>query len=84
MLHSNALNEGLLNKLFKLGRELGPVTRDLLAKQHGGQLSDVGGLGGAQMLNQGRNHLRVLSQPLNLVLRLTPGIVVGHQELNEQ
>lgn len=84
MLHGDGFNEGLLNELFELGRELGPVAGDLLAEEDGGELADVGGFGGAHVLNEGGNHLGVLGQTLNLVLGLTAGVVVGHEELNQQ
>lgn len=84
MLHGDGFNEGLLNELFELGRELGPVAGDLLAEEDGGELADVGGFGGAHVLNQGGNHLGVLGEALNLVLGLTASVVVGHQELNQQ
>ena len=45
MLHGDGFNEGLLNELFELGRELGPVAGDLLAEEDGGELADVGGFG---------------------------------------
>lgn len=84
MLHGDALNEGLLDEVLELRRELGPVAGDLLAEKNGGQLADVGSLGGAEVLNESGDHLRVLGQPLNLVLRLPPGVVVRHQELYQQ
>lgn len=84
MLHSDALNERLLNEVFELGRELRPVAGDLLAEEHGGELPDVGGLSGAKMLNESRHHLGVLGQALYLLLRLTSSVVVRHQELYQQ
>lgn len=82
MLHGDALNEGLLDEVLELRRELGPVAGDLLAKEDGGELADVGGLGGAEVLDEGGDHLRILGQPLYLLLRLPPGVVVRHQELD--
>lgn len=84
MLHGDALDEGLLDELLELRGELGPVAGDLLAEEDGGELADVGGLGGAEVLDQRRNHQWILGQPLNLLLRLPPGVVVRHQELYQQ
>lgn len=60
------------------------MSGDLLAEEHGGELADVGSLGGAEMLHERRDHLWVLRQTLYLLLRLPPGIVVRHQELYQQ
>lgn len=57
---------------------------DLLAEENGGELTDVRGLGGAEVVDQRRNHLRVLGQSLNLILSLAAGVVVWHEELNQQ
>uniref|UniRef100_A0A2P2KVA3 Importin-4 n=1 Tax=Rhizophora mucronata TaxID=61149 RepID=A0A2P2KVA3_RHIMU len=81
VLHGDALDEGLLDEVLELGRELGPVAGDLLAEEDGGQLADVGGLGGAEVLEKGGDHLGILSQPLYLLLGLPPGVVVRHQKL---
>lgn len=84
MLHGNGVDEGLLDKLFELGGELGPVAGDLLAEEDGGELADVGGFGSAHVLDERGNNLGVLSETLNLVFGLAAGIVVGHEELNQQ
>lgn len=64
--------------------ELGPVAGDLLAEEDGGELADVGGLGGAHVVNERGDRLRVLQQPPDLILRLPPGVVVRHLELDQQ
>lgn len=84
MFEGDAFNEGVLDELTELRGELGPVAGDLLAEEHSRELAHIGGLGRAEVVDQGRNHLRILGQPLNLVLRLPPCIVVRHQELNQQ
>ncbi|RYQ82842.1 hypothetical protein Ahy_B10g101402 [Arachis hypogaea] len=84
VLHGDAVDEGLLDELLELRRELGPVAGDLLAEEDGGELADVGGLGGTEVVNEGGDHLGVLSEALDLVLCLTAGVVVGHEELNQQ
>lgn len=67
-----------------MGGQLGPMAGDLLAEEDGGELADVGALGGAEVVDERRHHLRVLRQPLYLLLRLPPGVVVRHQELDQQ
>lgn len=84
MLHGDALNEGLLDEVLELGSELCPMAGDFLPEKNGGELANVGSLGGAEVLYECGDHLRVLSQPLYLVLRLPPGVVVRHQELYQQ
>lgn len=64
--------------------KLWPVGGDLLAEEHGGELADVGGLGGAEVVDERRHHLRVAGQPPDLLLRLPPRVVVRHQELDKQ
>lgn len=84
MLHGDAVDKGLLDEEFDVGREFGPMTGDLLAEEDGGELADIGGFGSAEVVNESRNHLRVLGETLDLVLGLTAGIVIGHEELNQQ
>jgi len=84
VLHGNGVDEGLLDKLFELWGELGPVAGDLLAEEDGGELADVGGFGSAHVLDESGNDLGVLSETLNLVFGLAAGIIVGHEELNQQ
>lgn len=84
MLHGDALDERLFDKLAELGRQLGPVAGDLLAEENGGELTDVGGFGGAEVVDESRHHLRVFGQPLNLILGLAAGVVVRHEELDKQ
>lgn len=83
MFHSDAFDEGLLDELAELRGKLGPVTCDFFAEEHRGELANVWGFCGAKVVNQSRNHLRILSQTLDLLLRLSPGIIVRHQELNQ-
>ena len=78
MFHCDAFNEGLLDKLLNLRSKFSPVTSDLLPQEDGGELADVGGLGGAEVLNQSRDDLQILCQSLNLLLRLPPCVVVWH------
>ena len=84
VLHCDAVDEGLLDELLDVGGELGPVAGDLLAEEDGGELADVGGLGGAEVVDEGGDDLGILREALDLVLGLTAGVIVGHQELNQQ
>lgn len=84
VLEGDAVYEGLLDGEFEGGGELGPMAGDLLAKEDGGELADVGGLCGAEVVDEGGHNSRVLGQALDLLLRLPPGVVVRHQELYEQ
>lgn len=82
MFESDALDEGGLDGVLDGGGELGPVAGDLLAEEDGGELADVGGLGGAEVVEEGGDDLGVLRQPLYLLLGLPPSVVVRHQELD--
>lgn len=82
MLQGDAIDEGGFDGLAEVGGELGPVAGDLLAEEDGGELADVGGLGGAKVVDEGGDDLRVLGQPLDLLLRLPPCVVVRHQKLD--
>lgn len=70
--------------LLKLRRKLGPMSGDPFAEEDGGELADVGSFGGAEVLNEGGNNLRILGETLDLILRLSPGIIVRHEELDQQ
>lgn len=84
MLQGDTLYEGVLDELLRLRGELGPVASDLLAEEDGRELADVGCLGRAEVLDEGGDHLRILRQPLNLLLGLPPGVIIRHQELNQK
>lgn len=84
MLQSDALYEGVLDELLRLWGKLRPVAGDLLAEENRGELADVGCLGRAEVLDESWDHLWILRQPLNLLLRLPPRVIVRHQELNQQ
>lgn len=60
MLKGNAVDEGLLDGELEGRGELGPVAGDLLAEEDGGELANVGGLGGAEVMDEGGHHRRVL------------------------
>lgn len=60
MFDGDAVDEGGFDGLAEVGGELGPVAGDLLAEEDGGELPDVGGLGGAEVVDEGRDYLRVL------------------------
>lgn len=60
------------------------MASDLLSEEDGGELADVRGLGGAEVVDEGGNDSGVLGQPLDLLLCLPPRVVVRHQELNKQ
>lgn len=81
---SDGFDEGGLDGVLDGRGELRPVAGDLLAEEHGGELADVGGLGSAHVMDERRDRLRILEQPLNLILGLPPGVVVGHLELDQQ
>lgn len=84
MVDGDGVDEGLLEGGLGVRRKLRPVRGDLLAEEHRSELPDVGGLGGAEVVDERRHHLRVPRQPPDLLLRLPPRVVVGHQELDQQ
>ena len=54
------------------------MSSDLLAEEHGSKLADVRGFGGAEMLNECRDHLWILGETLYLLFRLAASVVVRH------
>jgi|APAra0007618328_1042625.scaffolds.fasta_scaffold00978_1 hypothetical protein len=70
--------------LFKLRRKLSPMSGNPFAEENGGELADVGGFSGAEMLNESGNNLRIFGKTFDLILCLTPSIVVWHEELDQQ
>lgn len=51
MFQGDAFDEGLLDELAEVWGELGPVAGDLLAEEHSGELTHIGGLGGAEVVD---------------------------------
>ena len=74
--------EATLDEVLEVGRKLGPMTGDLLSEENGGELADAGSFGGAEVLDESGDDLRILGKPLYLLLRLHPSVVVRHQELD--
>lgn len=70
--------------LFKLRRELGPMSGDSFAEEDGRELADVGGFSGAEMLNKSGNNLRIFGKTFDLILCLTPSIIVWHEKLDQE
>lgn len=60
------------------------MSGDSFAEENGGELADVGCFSGAEMLNQSGNNLRIFGKTLDLILSLTPSIIVRHEELDQQ
>lgn len=83
MLESDGVDEGGLDGGLDVGGKLGPVAGDPLAEEDGGELPDVGGLGGAHVVDERRDRLGIFQEALDLILRLPPGVVVRHLELDQ-
>ena len=60
------------------------MSGDSFTEEDGGELADVGGFSGAEVLDEGGNDLRILGEALDLILGLTTSVVVRHEELDQQ
>lgn len=60
------------------------MSGDPFPEEDGGELADVRGFSGAEVLDEGGNDLRILGEALDLILRLTTSVVVGHEELDQE